>query len=90
MKRHKLLSILCCAMLCLGLLSGAALAVAEPTEEFYVCDEAGVIDADTEEYIIEQNKTLLSATGGDDDGRRSRIHIMHTNDEHGTTVPGGL
>ena len=52
MKRHKLLSILCCAMLCLGLLSGAALAVAEPTEEFYVCDEAGVIDADTEEYII--------------------------------------
>ena len=65
MKRHKLLSILCCAMLCLGLLSGAALAVAEPTEEFYVCDEAGVIDADTEEYIIEQNKTLLSATGGE-------------------------
>ena len=54
-----------CALLCFGLLSTAALAVVEPTASFYVADYAGVLSDDTEQYIIDQNEKLLSATGGE-------------------------
>ena len=65
MKKRKLVSTLLCAALCLAALCGSALAVVEPTEEFYVADYADVIEADTEKYIIEKNAELLSATGGE-------------------------
>lgn len=64
MKAAKMLAALAAAV-CLALAPGAALAVVEPTEEFYVADYADVIDADTEKYIIEKNEELLNATGGE-------------------------
>ena len=38
-------------------------ALVEPTSKFYVNDYANLIDADLEEYIIETNQKLESATG---------------------------
>lgn len=65
MRQKRLLPGLMCALLCLTLLGAPALAVVEPTPEFYVADYADVIDSDTEQYIIDQNKALAEATGGE-------------------------
>jgi len=37
--------------------------VVEPTEDFYVADYANVLDDQTEDYIIAQNKGLEKRTG---------------------------
>ena len=52
------------ALLGAALLTGTAGAVVDPPENTYVADYAGVLTADTEEYIIDKNQTLNGATGG--------------------------
>ena len=52
------------ALLGAALLTGTAGAVVDPPENTYVADYAGVLTADTEEYIIDRNETLNGATGG--------------------------
>ena len=64
MRQARIWAAALCALLCTGLLSTAALAVAEPTEAFYVADYADVLSEDTEQYIVEQNESLFNATGG--------------------------
>ena len=51
------------ALLCAALLTGTAGAIVDPPENTYVADYAGVLDSDTEEYIIQRNETLNQATG---------------------------
>lgn len=34
-----------------------------PTSQFYVYDDANVLDADTEDYIVQTNAALSDATG---------------------------
>ena len=61
MRKTRLWAAALCALLCAGLLTTAALAVAEPTEAFYVADYADVLSEDTEQYIVEQNATPPAA-----------------------------
>ena len=65
MRLRHMLSRPACLLLSLFLLAGTALAVAEPTPEFYVADYAGVLSQETEEYIVSRNALLLEATGGE-------------------------
>lgn len=65
MRQKHIVFRLTCLLLGLLLLTGTALAVAEPTPEFYVADYAGVLSQETEAYIVSQNALLLEATGGE-------------------------
>ena len=57
--------LLTAALLGAALLTGTAGAVVEPTDAFYVADYADVLSDETEQYIIDQNAALFSATGGE-------------------------
>lgn len=50
------------AILCLATQISAA-DLPEPSDDFYVLDEAGILSNDTKDYIIAQNKLLFDATG---------------------------
>lgn len=50
-------------LLTLSLLSTISYAVPSPSKEFYVYDEAGLIDSSLEDYIINTNKSLYDKTG---------------------------
>lgn len=56
---------LLCALAGAAGLYTAAAAVVQPTEARYVADYAQVLSEDTEQYIIEKNQALFSATGGE-------------------------
>ena len=49
----------------LGLNVWAEPTVVEPTEDFYVLDQANVLSDQTERYIIENNKVLFNGTGAE-------------------------
>ena len=46
-----------------GLNAWAEPTVVEPTEDFYVLDQANVLSDQTERYIIENNEVLFNGTG---------------------------
>ena len=67
MKRIKLLALVFSALLTLTLLiscSGKKTKVPDQTDTFYVYDEANVLDAETERYIIGKNVDLFDKCGG--------------------------
>ena len=49
----------------LGLNAWAEPTVVEPTEDFYVLDQANVLSDQTERYIIENNEVLFNGTGAE-------------------------
>ncbi len=61
-KWSKILLVLLALTLCL---SAGALALPEPTENFYVGDFAGVLSGGTEREILELNDTLYDSTGAE-------------------------
>ncbi len=64
MKQSHRLALLTSLILSIALLTGTALAVVDPTPEFYVADYADVLSQETEDHIVVQNDLLQEATGG--------------------------
>lgn len=50
-------------LLTLSFIGTDGYAIPNPSYEFYVYDEANIIDSDVEEYIIDTNKSLNNSTG---------------------------
>ena len=63
-KRHSIIATVSAAMLISILcISVTAADIPEPSDKFYVYDEAGVISDETEDHIVSQNDKLYSSTG---------------------------
>jgi uncharacterized protein len=64
MKKNKKFFIILCTILLLTTTAyGASNKLPEPSYDFYVYDEANVIDKDIESYIVEMNKEIYKKTG---------------------------
>ena len=74
----KLLALAVALWLVLGA-AAPALAVVQPTEEFYVADYAGVLSEHTKNYIIEKNDYLYDACG-------AQIVVVTVDDTDGLTL----
>lgn len=55
--------VVCVAVMLVGLAPGVQAAVPEPGSQFYVLDQANVLDSSTENTIVSQNQTLYQQTG---------------------------
>ncbi|MDR7857022.1 TPM domain-containing protein [Tissierella sp.] len=62
-KNRKIFIILCTILLLTTTAFGASNKLPEPNYDFYVYDEANVIDKEIESYILEVNKELYKKTG---------------------------
>ncbi len=63
LNKNRIAKIFILMILFLFLLGIKSFALVSPTSKFYVNDYANLIDSDVEEYIVETNRTLNSATG---------------------------
>lgn len=64
MKKNKIYLIIFCIIVLLSTsVYGISYKLPEPSYDFYVYDEAGIIDKDIENYIIDINKELYKKTG---------------------------
>lgn len=64
MKKNKIYLIIFCIIVLLSTsVYGSSYKLPEPSYDFYVYDEAGIIDKDIENYIIDINKELYKKTG---------------------------
>ncbi|CAK7073204.1 TPM domain-containing protein [Tissierella sp.] len=64
MKKNKIYLIIFCIIVLLSTsVYGSSYELPEPSYDFYVYDEAGIIDKDIENYIIDINKDIYKKTG---------------------------
>lgn len=64
MKKNKIWFIIFCIIVLLSTSSyGMSYKLPEPSYDFYVYDESGIIDKDTENYIVDVNKEIYKKTG---------------------------
>ena len=62
-KKNIIIKILIILFIMINICTISSLAVVSPTPDFYVNDYADLLDKETEEYIINANKSLYSQTG---------------------------